>query len=182
MPSSPTALPIPPDEDPRLRRSGLLGGIAFFALATSLLLPWWVVSDRVGAVDTVAGTVFPFGSGQGVTSAWAQLLTGLLVAGAGVWLFVRVASRARVHEPATWHRDLGLQAALVALGLASAWLWPKEWVFWGTQRVAFGNQTGDGTLLIATNPGLGWWVGLVGLAFLAWAWWMSRPLASAHEV
>jgi len=169
------------DEEPRLRRSGLLGGVAFFALATSLLLPWWVISDRVAGVDTVAGTVFPFGSGQGVAKAWAQLLTGLLAAGAGAWLFVRVASRARVHEPATWHRDLGLQGALVALALVSAWLWPAEWTFWGTRSAAFGNQTVEGALLIVTNPGLGWWVALVGLALLALAWWMSRPLASAHD-
>jgi hypothetical protein len=161
------------DEDPGLRRSGMAGGAAFFLLATSLFLAWWVVSNRSGAADTPLAAVYPLGDAQDIVHPWAQWLTVTLLVLPTLWLFVRVASRARVHEPAPWHRDLGLQAVLVLLALASGLLWPTELPFWGGRTYLLDNATGE-QLTVVANPGLGWWVAAVACLLLGLAWLLSR--------
>jgi hypothetical protein len=169
-----------PDEDPRLRRSGFLGGAAFFLLATSLFLAWWVVTNRYEGSTTPLETVSPFGSDHQIAHAWAKWLTVLLVGGAALWLFVRVASAAWRHEPRTWNRDAGLLAILVLLALASGMLWPIEIPFWGGRTYQLQNVTGAGLTIVA-SPGLGWWVAAVAGGLLGAAWWLSRPHGTTEQ-
>jgi hypothetical protein len=163
----------------RLRRAGLAAGGAFLLLATALLLPWWVVSARVLGSTTQAAAVYPLGSSQDLVFRWAQLATAALAGLAIVLLFVRVASRAWVHEPRVWRRDLAIAAALVVLALASGMLWPRPDTtdglgFWGGRTYLLDNATGTQEEVVAT-PGLGWWLAAVAAVLLAAAWWASRP-------
>lgn len=165
--------------EPSLRRAGLAAGAAFLLLATSLLLPWWVVSNRVAGSKTPLAAVFPFGSSQGIVHPWAQWVTAGLVGVALVLLFLRVASRAWAHEPATWRRDLALAAFAILLALASGMLWPDRDAqgglpFWGGRTFLLDNATGE-ELVIVANPGLGWWLAAVSGGLVAMAWWWSRP-------
>jgi hypothetical protein len=163
------------DEAPlRLRRAGFAAGAAFLLLATALLLPWWVVSNRTPGSTTVLAAVLPFGSDQGIAHRWAQLATAAAVGVALVLLFVRVASRAWVHEPNAWRRDLAIAAFLVLLALASGMLWPLEVPFWGGRTYLLDNATGT-ELTIVANPGLGWWLAAAAGALVGGAWWASKP-------
>ncbi|HEX2066429.1 MAG TPA: hypothetical protein VHI93_06405 [Candidatus Thermoplasmatota archaeon] len=167
-----------PDDRP-LRRASLAAGAAFLLLATSLLLPWWVVSNRVAGSKTPLAAVFPLGSSQGIVHPWAQWLTAALVAVAILLLFLRVASRAWAHEPAVWRRDLAIAAAAILLALASGMLWPDGdaqggMPFWGGRTFLLDNATGE-ELAIVANPGLGWWLAAVAAALVALAGWGSRP-------
>ncbi|HUR62484.1 MAG TPA: hypothetical protein VM286_09005 [Candidatus Thermoplasmatota archaeon] len=158
----------------RLRRSGLVAGLAFLLLVTSLLLPWWVVSNSVGGSTTPLATVSLFGDPQGIVHAWARWVTLGLILVCTAWLFVRVASKAWQHEPAVWHRDLGACASLGVAALASAMLWPApidqvQLPFWGGRSLLLDHGTGEQLTLLA-NPGLGWFAALAAVATLGLAW------------
>lgn len=164
----------PPVAPARLRRSGLAGAAAFLLLATSLLLPWWVVSNRTDGLGTPLAAIYPLGGDHGVVHHWAQVATAVLVGAAIALLFVRVASRAWAHEPPAWRRDLAISASLVAAALASGTLWPLEFPFWGGRTYLLDNATGA-ELAVAANPGLGWWLAAAAGLALAAARWASRP-------
>jgi len=163
------------EEDPRLRRSGLLAGLAFFLLVTSVFLAWWVVTGRTADSNGSLASVYPLLPDENVHH-WAQVLTVVLLGVLVAWLFVRLASRARVHEPGAWHRDLGAHVSLGVATLASGMLWPVELPFWGGRTYLLDNATGEQVTVVA-NPGLGWWVAVVAILLLGWAWWLSRPRA-----
>jgi hypothetical protein len=158
----------------RLRRAGFAAGAAFLLLATALLLPWWVVSNRTAETRTVLESVYPLGGDNGIVHHWAQVTTAVLLGVAIVLLFVRVASRGWAHEPRAWRRDLALAALFVLLALASGMLWPNELPFWGGRTFLLDNTTGE-ELAIVANPGLGWWLAAAGGLVLGASWWASRP-------
>lgn len=163
-----------PEPALRLRRAGFAAGVAFLLLATALLLPWWVVSNRTAGSDTPLAAVYPLGADQGIAHRWAQLATAAVVGIAIVLLFVRVASRGWAHEPAAWRRDVAIAALLVLFALASGMLWPDEIPFWGGRTYLLDNGTGA-ELTIVANPGLGWWLAALAGIVLAATWWASGP-------
>jgi hypothetical protein len=164
----------PPEPPLRVRRAGFAAGAAFLLLATGLLLPWWVVSNRTAAAATPLAAVAPFDWGQAIARHLSQLATIVAVALALLLLFVRVASRAWAHEPRVWRRDVGIAALLTFAALLSGLAWPADFPFWGGRTYLLDNAT-DERLTIVANPGLGWWLAALAFLALAWAWWASRP-------
>lgn len=149
------------------RRSRRLAIVAFLALVTSLLLPWWAVTWDDGQVAS-RDSVRVFDPEPPLTTSWGPWLTGALVGAAALVLFVRIAARSDVHEPATWRRDLGIAAGVVFAAVASALLWPEGVPsFWGGRTYSVENVTTQ--VSETTMPMLGWWVALVAALVLAWA-------------
>lgn len=163
------------DEDAAQRRLALsrrLAIPAFLLGVTSLLLPWWRVAWSSGGA-AIRDDVRAFRPEEPLTNAWGPWATGALVVVALALLFVRIAGRSDKHEPASWRRDLGLAAGLVAAALASCLAWPAGVpAFWGGRTYMAENVTTEVTE--TAMPGLGWWVAALAAALLSVGWWAAR--------
>ena len=146
--------------------------IGFLLLATSLLLPWWVVTNEVADGTAVSESLWTRGSEVQAGWTWVTLA---LAGAALLLLFVRVAAGSWRHEPASWRRDLAI-ALLLALGaLGSAWMWPRDLPFWGTLDFTLD----DMRFVLVGRPGIGWW--LAALASLLVAGELAQDLRQARR-
>ncbi len=146
--------------------------VAFFLLLTSVWLPWWLVRYESQGVryDQVAVGLF---SPEAPASTQVPYLTAALVLAIVAWVFVRVAGRSIVYEPAVWRRDLWLQCGVLAAALVSCLFWPDEvHAFWGGRTYGLVNATGSFSEVAL--PGLGFWCATLALGLLLAAAWMSR--------
>lgn len=155
-----------------LRRARWWAIAAFLLLVTGAWLPWWSITIAGAGFESVTTQrLWGIGDTGGEASAAWVWVTSSLVAASALWIFVRVAGRSWLYEPASWSRDLRLQAATLVLALASAWLWPHRVPFWGDRH--YGNTT-VGLADAAFRPGLGWTVVLLAAVLLIVAWAVGR--------
>lgn len=151
--------------------------VAFLLLITAAWLPWWVVTwkDEAGQVyDRVSVGLFQ--DGGAAAHQAATMVTGVLLLGTIVLLFVRLAARSWVHEPTSWRRDITIALFLQAAALASALFWPQGVPsFWGGRT--FGLEDAEGTFTETALPGLGWWLALLACLLQAVAVYGARKRA-----
>lgn len=132
-------------------------------LATSLLLPWWEVAyTGVNGTPYGADRARLYSAPKDLVQPWANFGTGLLLVGALVVLFLRLAGREWRYSMPAWRKALSLGVVLSALAFVSALAWPKAvpW-FWGGRTYAAEGLTET------ARPMWGWWVCGVGLLCLA---------------
>lgn len=168
-----------PSEDapPELRQARGWAICAFLAWLTAFWLDWWQVryQDAAGNAYDQSG-VGPFRFDDVIASDWGPWLAGGLLSLACLVLFVRIAGRSWLYEPASWNRDLLLASVLVAVAAVSAAFWhtsdPLWDGFWQTTRL-----NTNGTALVGevvTRPALGWWLAWVGVVCCTVGWIRGR--------
>ncbi len=155
-----------------LRRSRTISVVAVLMLITSAWLPWWLVRYASEGVRYEQVAVMLF-SPQPPASTSIPYLTGVLVVLVAVWVFVRVAGRSIVYEPASWTRDLWIQCGLLGAALVSCLFWPDQIPsFWGGRTYGLVNATGSFTE--TAMPGLGFWCAVVAFILLCVSAWLAR--------
>jgi hypothetical protein len=158
-------VPLPVEPTPATHRADRFAVLALLAWTTALFLPWWVMTNRTS--DFSFGYTLWSHAEVGVRSGFVlvTILPALLPL---ALLFIRIAAKSILHEPARWRRDVVIAAALMLLSLALAALWPHEVPFWGSIEYAGAGQ------VLSGNPGLGWWIGVLASALAAFAWFQGR--------
>ena len=159
-----------------LRQSRGWASGAWLLLATSLWLAWWRITfhDPLGnRTDRIDQSPWNH-DGVYVVAAATWVTIGLVVAALAL-LFVRIAGRSWLYEPAAWRRDVALAAGCGGAALASAWWWPAGDPvaprFWGGVTFELNGTAGD--FAVQAGPGLGWWTAALAVACLGIALWRA---------
>ncbi|HLF16797.1 MAG TPA: hypothetical protein VI796_05135 [Candidatus Thermoplasmatota archaeon] len=161
------------ESEAALRRSRTLALLGFLLLATSLLLPWWVLSDHEGGRVTGRDAIHLLSRSVDV-HRWATLLTAVLAGVPVLLLFVRLAAASHLHESASWRRDLGVAAGLAGAAVLSTLFWPATVpAFWGGWDYAYGDDP-DAVTHETALPGIGWFLAVAATGLVGWGAWTAR--------
>lgn len=166
----------PPEAPLRARRANGIVVLVFVLWLVALPSPWWAGTNHTegGAPFTVAVHLWdqPDPDVDGARGDVVRI-TGLLALVPLPLLFIRLAGNSIRHEPRSWRRDVGIAGIAMFAALASVAFWPVGLPFLG--QTLFPAVEGIPSQRIDTYPAFGWWLGLLCLALLAWAWRLARP-------
>jgi hypothetical protein len=168
--------PGPPEAPLRARRANGVVVLVFVLWLVALPSPWWAGTNHTegAAPFTVAYHLWdhPDPSVDGVRGDLVRV-TALLALVPLPLLFVRLAGNSIRHEPRSWRRDVGIAGTAMLGALVSVTLWSVELPFLG--QTTFPTVDGIPAQRIDSYPAFGWWLGLLCVGLLSWAWRLARP-------
>lgn len=168
--------PEPPEASLRERRGNGIAVLVFVLWLAALPSPWWAGTNHTeGAAPFTVSVYLWDHPDPDVDGARGDLVrgTGLLALVPLPLLFIRLAGNSIRHEPRSWRRDVAIAGIAMLAALASVAFWPVGLPFLG--QTVFPAVEGIASQRIDTYPAFGWWLGLLGLGLLTWAWRLARP-------
>ena len=171
--------PAPPEPSLRQRRGNGIAILVFVLWLAVFPAPWWGWTNHPEGAAPFGGAVHlwdhPDPEVDGLRGDVVRL-TGLLALAPLPLLFIRLAGNSIRHEPRSWRRDVAIAGIAMLAALASVVFWSadlRQVPFMGS--VTFPAAEGIPAQRIDMYPAFGWWLGLLSLALLSWAWRMARP-------